>query len=192
MNDKIASLQPVLEGRPINITAAARRLLFRRVFDLLGAPRGALWWQTLHPDLNDCAPIECVYPQYDWSLHDTIFDADPTAAVFRTVGLVGSGAAGARQASEHSAPVTETTHARSATPVWRCHDIDGSSSWWLALMYVQGGLEQPWIRRYEDHFMDCPMCIYHIEIVRLTQEMFPDAAHEAQRLRRAVGETPQG
>jgi hypothetical protein len=187
MKDEIASLQPALEGRPIDITTAARRLLFRRVFDLLGAPRGALWWQTSHPDLNDCAPILRVYPQYDWELHDKIFTADPTAAVFRTVGLVGSGSAGvAEEQREHCAPVTETTHAPSAKPVRQCHDIDGSSSWWLALMYVQGGLEQPWIRRYEEHFMRCPMCVYHIEIARLTQQMFPDAAREAQGLRQAV------
>src|ERR1700724_2514966 len=120
MKNKISSLQPALEGRPIDITAAARRLLFRRVFDLLGAPRGALWWQTEHPDLNDCAPIVRVYPQYDWELHDTIFDADPTAAVFRTVGSVGSGAAGAEEEKGHSAPVPDTTHAWSATPVWPC------------------------------------------------------------------------
>ncbi len=180
----------VLEGRSVDITAMARRLVLRRVFDLLGARHGALWWQTPHPDLGEYAPLACIYPQYDWNLHDTLLDASPTAAVFRTVGLVDSRATGAKEARAHSAPVTETTSARSAAPVWKCHDVDGSSSWWLALMYVQWGVTQPWITPYEEHFMHCEMCIYHIEIARLTIEMFPDRVSEAQKLRRAVGAIP--
>jgi len=180
----------VLEGRSIDLTGMARRLALRRVFDLLGAPRGALWWQTPHPDLGECAPLECIYPQYDWNLHDTLVDASPTAVVFRTVGLADSRASGTKEERAHSAPVTETTIARSAAPVWKCHNVDGSSSWWLALMYVQGGITQPWIRLYEEHLMCCEMCVYHIEIARLTTSMFPDQAHEAQKLRAAVEAVP--
>lgn len=181
----------VLESRSVNITAMARRLLLRRVFDLLGAPRGVLWWQTPHPDLGEFAPLSRVYPRYDWNLHDSLLEAGPTAAVFRTVGLIETRATGAKEARADPAPVTETNRPPTA-PVWGFHDVDGSSSWWLALMYVQWGMARPWTRRYEEHFMHCEMCVYHVEMARLTIEMFPDRANEAQVLRRAAGPIAPG
>jgi hypothetical protein len=190
MTDK-PSLPSAPELRPEDVDAAARRLLIRRVFDVLGGPRGTLWWQTSHPDFG-CAPLLKLYPHYDWVLHDTIFNATSTSPVFRTVGLVASRVKGAKEdeKNEGSAPALGITPFSRATnpkpPVWGCHDIDGSSSRWLALVYVQTGLEPPWDRLYEDHFLGCPMCIYCIEIARLTRELFPNETFAAQRLRRAV------
>jgi hypothetical protein len=173
MKEEVLAPQPVFECRPFDVTAAARRLLIRRVFDLLGAPRGVLWWQTPHPDMENGAPLLRIYPQYDWDLHEVVFNATHTDAVFRTVGLVAARAPGATEDEPHSASVTATRRAQPTAPGWACHDTDGSSSWWLILLYVQGGLEPPWIRRYEEHFMGCPMCVYHIEVARLIRETFP-------------------
>lgn len=185
------SLPSVPVSHPECVTAAARRLLIRRVFDLLGAARGALWWQTSHPDFGDCAPLLKMYPEYDWVLHDSIFKATSTSLIFRTVGLVFSSAAGAKEddTKEGSAPAPGTVAIHPQAPVWQCHDVDGSSSWWLALMYAQGLLDPPYVQRYEEHYTGCPMCIYHVEIARLTTRMFPEASHEAKDFRQAVGMT---
>ena len=166
--------EATLNCRPADITAAARRLLFRRVFDLIGAPQGTLWWKTPHPDFDRRAPILRVYPRYDWVLHETVLNATPMAAVFRSFSRACGSATGAKEGDkqEGSTPAPGIATINPKAPVWECHDFDGSSSWWLALMYAQGKLEPPWILRYEEHFMHCPMCIYHIEIARLTGEIF--------------------